>query len=65
LQDNRFLHFRDSRINGIKAEVGRISMTCNLAYELHGPIEDGPAIYDAVYRAGQEHGIALQNLFLP
>ena len=57
LRDIRFLHFRDSRINGIKTEIGRIGMTGNLAYELHGPIEDGPAIYDAVYCAGQEHGI--------
>jgi vanillate/3-O-methylgallate O-demethylase len=32
-------------------------MTGNLAYELHGPTEDGPKIYDAVYRAGQEFGI--------
>ena len=57
LRDIRFLHFRDSHINGVKTEVGRIGMTGNLAYELHGPIEDGPAIYDAVYRAGQEYGI--------
>lgn len=32
-------------------------MTGGLAYELHGPIEEGPAIYDAVYQAGQEFGI--------
>src|SRR5262249_8139546 len=51
------LRFRDTRINGIRCEVGRIGMTGNLAYELHGPIEDGPAIYDAVYQAGQAYGI--------
>jgi hypothetical protein len=28
-------------------------MSGNLAYELHGPIDDGPEIYDAVYRAGR------------
>jgi len=32
-------------------------MTGNLAYELHGPIADGPAIYEAVYQAGREFGI--------
>ena len=32
-------------------------MSGKLAYELHGPIEDGPKIYDAVYRAGREFGI--------
>src|SRR6516165_6920838 len=57
LRDIRFLRFRESRIDGTKVEVARIGMTGNLAYELHGPIEDGPRIYDAVYRAGQEFGI--------
>jgi len=57
LRDIRFLRFRDSKIDGNKVEVGRIGMTGNLAYELHGPIEDGPKIYDAVYQAGQEFGI--------
>ena len=56
-RDVGFLRFRDSHINGIKTEVGRIGMTGNLAYELHGPIAEGPAIYDAVYRAGKEYGI--------
>lgn len=57
LRDVRFLRFRDTRIKGIKTEVGRIGMTGGLAYELHGPIEEGPAIYDAVYQAGLELGI--------
>jgi glycine cleavage system aminomethyltransferase T len=57
LRDVRFLHFRDTRINGVRTEVARIGMTGGLAYELHGPIEEGPAIYDAVFRAGQELGI--------
>ena len=57
LRDIRFLHFRDSSINGIRTEVARIGMSGNLAYELHGPIEEGPAIYDAVYQAGQDLGI--------
>ena len=42
LRDVRFLRFRDTRIKGIKTEVGRIGMTGGLAYELHGPIEEGP-----------------------
>ena len=57
LRDIRFLRFRESQIDGTKVEVARIGMSGNLAYELHGPIEDGPKIYDAVYRAGQEFGI--------
>jgi len=57
LRDIRFLRFRESPDRGTKVEVARIGMSGNLAYELHGPIEDGPKIYDAVYRAGQEFGI--------
>jgi vanillate/3-O-methylgallate O-demethylase len=57
LRDIRFLRFRNSQIDGTQVEVARIGMTGNLAYELHGPIEDGPKVYDAVYRAGQEFGI--------
>jgi glycine cleavage system aminomethyltransferase T len=57
LRDVKFLRFRDTRINGLRTEIGRIGMTGGLAYELHGPIEEGPAIYDAVYKAGLELGI--------
>lgn len=57
LGDVRFLRFRDTRINGIRTEIGRLGMTGGLAFELHGPMEDGPAVYDAVYRAGQDLGI--------
>jgi len=57
LQDVRFLRFRDTRVNGIKTEVARIGMTGGLAYELHGPIEEGPTIYEAVFQAGKDLGI--------
>jgi vanillate/3-O-methylgallate O-demethylase len=56
LRDVIFLHFRERRINGIKTEVARIGMTGNLAYELHGPVEEGPT-NEAVYKAGLELGI--------
>jgi vanillate/3-O-methylgallate O-demethylase len=57
LRDIKFLRFRDTQINGVKTEIGRIGMTGGLAYELHGPLDEGPAIYDAVVKAGQEFGI--------
>jgi glycine cleavage system aminomethyltransferase T len=57
LGDIKFLRFRDTHINGVTTEIGRIGMTGGLAYELHGPLEDGPVIYDAVFKAGQEFGI--------
>jgi vanillate/3-O-methylgallate O-demethylase len=57
IRDIKFLRFRDSRIKGLRTEVGRIGMTGNLAYELHGPMEEGPAIYEAVLEAGRDLGI--------
>lgn len=57
LRDIKFLRFRNTTINGISTEIGRIGMTGNLAYELHGPMADGPAVYDAVYQAGRELGL--------
>ena len=47
LRDIGFLRFRDVTIAGRTVEVGRIGMSGNLAYEVRGPLEDGPEIYDA------------------
>ena len=57
LRDIGFLRFRNAKINGTTVEVARIGMSGNLAYELRGPIEEGPEIYDAVFKAGQDLGI--------
>ena len=57
LADIAFLRFRKAKIAGKTVEVGRIGMSGNLAYELRGPIEDGPDVYDAVFKAGQDLGI--------
>lgn len=53
LRDVGFLHFREISINGVRTEIARIAMAGGLAYELHGPVEDAPAIYQAVFQAGQ------------
>jgi glycine cleavage system aminomethyltransferase T len=65
LHDVKFLHLKNSAIAGtnvevardIPIEIARIGMARNLAYELHGPMEDAAAVYDAVFKAGQEFGI--------
>ena len=57
LRDIGFLRFRDAKIAGTTVEVGRIGMSGNLAYELRGPLEEGPEIYDAVFKAGKDLGI--------
>ena len=52
---------RDISIAGVDVELdlelSRIGMVGTLAYEIRGPLEAGPAVYDAVYRAGQDFGI--------
>ena len=57
LRDLRFLRFRQTSIAGIPCEVARLGMTGGLAYELHGPMTDAQAIYEAVYEAGMEFDI--------
>jgi glycine cleavage system aminomethyltransferase T len=57
LRDIGFLSFRHAKIAGKTVEVGRLGMSGNLAYELRGPLQDGPEVYDAVFRAGRDLGI--------
>jgi glycine cleavage system aminomethyltransferase T len=57
LRDIDFLRFRDSKIAGKTVQVMRIGMAGSLAYELHGPTNDGPEIYDAVFEAGKAFGL--------
>lgn len=57
LGDVRFLHFRHASIAGKRVEVARLGMSGNLAYEVRGSMDDGPAVYDAIFRAGKELGI--------
>jgi len=60
LRDIGFLKFRNTTIAGKDVEIGRIGMSGNLAFEVRGPIEDGPEVYDAIYQAGQ--GLGIQRL---
>jgi len=57
LGDIAFLRFRNARIADRQVEIGRIGMSGNLAYEVRGPLEDGPRVYDEIFRAGQSLGI--------
>lgn len=57
LKDIAFLRYRDSAIAGHKVQIMRIGMAGTLAYEIHGPMGEGPAVYDAVFRAGAPFGI--------
>lgn len=53
LRDIAFLRFRDATIAGHKVQVMRVGMAGTLAYELHGPTQEGPEVYDAVFEAGR------------
>jgi vanillate/3-O-methylgallate O-demethylase len=57
LRDVEFLRFRPTSVGGTPTEICRIGMSGTLAYELRGPIAQGPEVYDAVVRAGAEFGI--------
>jgi vanillate/3-O-methylgallate O-demethylase len=57
LSDIGFLRYRNTRIAGKVVEVGRIGMSGNLAYEVRGPIEEGAAVFDAIYQANRDIGI--------
>ncbi len=59
LRDVGFLETRPTKIPGVMAEVeiARVGMSGTLSYELRGPIEHGPAVYDAVYQAGKPLGM--------
>ena len=57
LRDIKYLRYRPTQIAGRSVQIMRMGMAGTIAYELHGPIEDGPAIYEEVYQAGREFGI--------
>ncbi len=57
LHDIRFAHFRPSCIDGMEVTVLRVGMPGTLAYELHGKVEEGPAVYNAVQEAGERFGM--------
>lgn len=57
LDDIKWLRYRQIQIAGRSVQIMRMGMAGTLAYELHGPVEDGHAVYQAVYDAGLEFGI--------
>ncbi len=57
LSDVGSLRYRNTRIAGKEVEVGCIGMSGNLAYEVRGPMEEGAAIFDAIYQANRDIGI--------
>ncbi|WP_244891529.1 hypothetical protein [Rhodococcus erythropolis] len=60
VRDLEFLGVKDIEIPGVDAasiELSRIGMAGTLAYEVRGPIEYGPSVFDAIYLAGRPLGM--------
>lgn len=60
LHDVVFLETRSISVPNIESneiEICRIGMSGTLAYELRGPAESGPEVYDLIYRKGKPYGI--------
>lgn len=57
LRDIAFLRFRRAVIAGKTVDIMRVGMSGTLAYEIHGLMEDGEEVFDAVVRAGDGFGL--------
>ncbi len=57
LRDIRFMTTKTVTINGLEVSLLRQGMAGEIGFELHGPIQNHPAIYGAVLEAGQKYGI--------
>ncbi|GAB3618388.1 aminomethyltransferase family protein [Okibacterium endophyticum] len=57
LRDIRFMHFRTASIDGMEFEILRQGMAGEIGYELHGDWDEGAAVYQRIWEAGQKHGI--------
>lgn len=58
-RDVGFLDCKMVTLPGVDCEIelARIGMSGNLAYELRGPAEFGPRVYDQIYQTGKPYGM--------
>ena len=59
----RWLRAREIQIAGQTVRALRVSYVGELGWELHPPIAGLPSLYDAIWKAGQEFGIANYGLY--
>jgi sarcosine oxidase subunit alpha len=52
-----YMGLREGRVGGIPARLIRIGFVGELGYEVHVPMSQGEALWDALMAAGKEHGI--------
>ncbi len=56
LHDIKFARHRIQEVDGMQVRILRLGMSGNLAYEIHGPIEEFDAIYTRVWESGKKFG---------
>jgi len=54
----KWLTAREIEVAGVSVRALRVNYVGELGWELHCPMEDLPRLYEAVWSAGQDHGIA-------
>lgn len=57
ISDLKFANHKMIKIKGKDVRILRLGMTGNLAYEIHGPMNDAREIYDHVWSAGKDKGM--------
>jgi glycine cleavage system aminomethyltransferase T len=57
LRDIGFARHRAASVGGARVRVYRLGMAGGLAYEVHGQVPDARVVYQAIWEAGQEHGL--------
>lgn len=57
LRDIGFMRFRELKIAGVTCRALRQGMAGELGYEIQGPIEHGPVVFEAIMQSGRDYGI--------
>ncbi|WP_248304547.1 sarcosine oxidase subunit alpha [Breoghania sp. L-A4] len=52
-----FMSMREATVAGLPARIFRISFTGELSYEINVPAYQGMALWDALFAAGEKHGL--------
>jgi glycine cleavage system aminomethyltransferase T/glycine/D-amino acid oxidase-like deaminating enzyme len=57
-----FLTSKSVDINGVRTLASRISYVGELGWEIYVPMEEGLRVWDALWKAGQAHGIVVAGI---
>ena len=57
LHDIEFGHHRKAKIGEAEVRIFRLGMAGSLAYEVHGDVADGQAVFNAIWEAGRDQGM--------